>query len=651
MSNEELIEKLKQAQKEKSYYEALSGQLMNENKRLEKMLDKYLRLFYDTPVGYITIDQSGIIHDSNRAFLRNINEMRDNVVGKGISDFIHEDSLPSYQLFFENVFLSGNSTQTDIKLVRSSGSAFDVRLTGNIEQAADGDNVFARITVEDISESKQREQQILDSEENYRLLIEYQDDYLLKIDTNGRILFASPSFCEIFDLDERQVIRKSILDFVSDITKEEINEYIRDLQSPPFRKNFDMRAATPRGQIYISWACKTVLDEDRRPVAVVGVGRDITGRKRAERKLRESEATARALINAPTDFVVLINRNGRLISGNTVAGEKFGLSQEEMAGNIFFELFDIEKRDFLFEMFDKVIKSGKSVRFENVFWNEWYDVVVYPVIDDGNVSKVAFVARDITNIKRDEEEMQKLFNEIALSEQKLTELNESKDKFFSIISHDLKSPLQSLLLVSKMLSRSSDELSREEIREYSEDLHNTSGNLYKLLENLLHWSRIQRGAIDYNPEEFDMNSLAAESIDIVQDAAARKDIQIENNISNDLHPVADINMTNTVIRNLLSNSIKFTGNGGRITIDAEAVNNEFIRIKISDTGVGMDRETVDSLFKIGRQKSSPGTKDEKGSGIGLILCRELVEKQGGSIGAESEPGKGSTFYFTLPYSE
>ncbi|MFP4528249.1 MAG: PAS domain S-box protein [Candidatus Kapaibacterium sp.] len=647
MSNEEIADKIKQLQKEKSYFEALSGQLLSENKKLERMLDKYLRLFYDTPVGYITIDESGVIRDANRAFLDTMHAIRDNAIGAPITNFLHKDSMPAYNLFFENIFLSGNPGEVELRLVRPDGEDFDARLSGNLEHTSESGGLIARITAEDISERKQREQQIIDSEENYRVLIEHQDDYLLKIATNGQILFASPSFCDIFRTSEAQLREKNILDFVAPGAKSELAACIESLGAPPFRKYFDMPADTPSGRIYISWACKSVLDSSGRPVAHVGVGRDITRQKMAEQKLRESEATARALINAPTDFVVLVDRSGDIISGNKVAARKFDIGIDDLEGRFFFDYFNNERRDFLQDLFEEVIKSGKSVRFENQFWSEWYDVVVYPIIDGEHASKVAFVARDISIIKRDEQEMQKLFDEIARSEQKLSELNESKDKFFSIISHDLKSPLQSLMLVSNMLRRNAESLSREDICEYADDLNNTAGNLYKLLENLLHWSRIQRGAIDFNPESFALRKLADESINIVIDAANRKKIEMSNNIPPDIIPRADINMTNTVLRNLLSNAIKFTPEGGSIMIEADD-NEDMIEVRVVDSGRGMPPEILDSLFRIGRQTTTPGTNDEKGSGIGLILCRELVEKQGGQISASSAEGEGSTFRFTLP---
>jgi signal transduction histidine kinase len=229
----------------------------------------------------------------------------------------------------------------------------------------------------------------------------------------------------------------------------------------------------------------------------------------------------------------------------------------------------------------------------------------------------------------------------------LQELNATKDKFFSIISHDLKGPLNSLSSFSGLLINYFDSLSKEEIQTLAKDLDKSLKNLFALLENLLEWSRSQTGAIEFKPEAFNLSALVQENIDLLTAQAHTKEITLHYSNPQPVTVMAHKNSVTTVIRNLISNAIKFTPKGGTITLSATKSNEEAL-ISIADTGVGMSKEVIDKIFRIDAKHSTKGTADEKGTGLGLVLCKDFVEKNNGSIGVQSEEGKGSTFYFTLP---
>ncbi|RAW02960.1 tetratricopeptide repeat-containing sensor histidine kinase [Pseudochryseolinea flava] len=228
----------------------------------------------------------------------------------------------------------------------------------------------------------------------------------------------------------------------------------------------------------------------------------------------------------------------------------------------------------------------------------------------------------------------------------LIALNATKDKFFSIISHDLKGPLNSLTSFSGLLINHSDSLSKEEIKMLAQDLDKSLKNLFALLENLLEWSRSQTGNIEFKPEVIDMMEVLDVNKSLLEAQAANKQIAIANLCVTPLRVHADKNSITTVVRNLLSNAIKFTPPGGTITLNAKE-NGTSVNVSIADTGVGMPKEVMEKLFRIDTKHSTKGTANEKGTGLGLILCKEFVEKNGGHIGVESEVGKGSTFYFSL----
>lgn len=230
----------------------------------------------------------------------------------------------------------------------------------------------------------------------------------------------------------------------------------------------------------------------------------------------------------------------------------------------------------------------------------------------------------------------------------LQDLNATKDKFFSIISHDLKGPLNSLTSFSGLLINHTDSLSKEEIQMLAKDLDKTLKNLFALLENLLEWSRSQTGNIDFTPENFDLAAVIEGNKDLLLAQAQHKKITLLNGHTGEVPVRAHRNSINTVVRNLISNAIKFTPEGGKITLALHHKQDHEVIASIADTGVGMGEDILKKLFRIDTKHSTRGTANEKGTGLGLILCKEFVEKNGGRIWVESEVGKGSVFYFTVP---
>ncbi len=236
---------------------------------------------------------------------------------------------------------------------------------------------------------------------------------------------------------------------------------------------------------------------------------------------------------------------------------------------------------------------------------------------------------------------------VAQQNVQLQNLNATKDKFFSIISHDLKGPLNSFTSFSRMLIDHTDSLTREEIQMLAREINNNLKNLFTLLENLLEWSRSQTGNIEFRPEPFDLRELLVQNRDLLKAQAANKGITIRYDEGEPCITNAHKHSVNTVIRNLISNAIKFTPSSGAITLSIRRETGDFV-VSIADTGVGMSPETLKKLFRIDTKYTTQGTANEKGTGLGLILCKDFIEKNGGSIGVESHEGKGSVFFFRLP---
>jgi len=240
-------------------------------------------------------------------------------------------------------------------------------------------------------------------------------------------------------------------------------------------------------------------------------------------------------------------------------------------------------------------------------------------------------------------------NKIIEQSKILRELNHTKDKFFSIISHDLKGAIGGFLSQTDFLAQDFENLTPSDSHDLIIRMNQSSEQLYSLLENLLLWSRAQTGDIPHKPEKFKLRKLVDSILDLYEEHLKQKELKAIVKIDYDLEVFADLNMLSTVFRNLVLNAIKFSYLQNTIVLTAKLVD-EKAEVQITDHGVGIKEKDLERLFKIEESFSTPGTKREKGSGLGLILCKEFIEKNGGTIKVESEPGKGSAFLFTIPLS-
>jgi signal transduction histidine kinase len=261
-----------------------------------------------------------------------------------------------------------------------------------------------------------------------------------------------------------------------------------------------------------------------------------------------------------------------------------------------------------------------------------------------------FVSRQIVKVldmQYANRRLNESFNELSVAKKELEIINKNKDRFFSIIAHDLRSPFNTLLGISEMISGDMDEMSMREVKEISSVIHSSTQNLFKLIENLLSWSRLQMGSFYIEPKEIKVRDIANSVLEILDITANEKEVLIQNNIKN-MKAFADKECVKTVFRNLVSNAIKFTKRSeGIINLTSKELP-EFIEITIADNGVGIKSSIVKNLFSINEKTSYAGTENESGTGLGLILCKDLIEKNNGKIWVESKYGKGSRFTFTLP---
>lgn len=497
----------------------------------------------------------------------------------------------------------------------------------------------------DITERKQTQLALNESEKRYRHLVELSPDAIL-VHVKGKLVYVNESCLKLFGASNRnEVLYKSITEFILpdsiDIFKAKIknntdkNSNVLH-QSQQFKRldgtKINVEASTSPIIFNNESATQTII-------------RDITERKHIEEELRKSQLEVNTLLDSLPGLAFLKDKNHRYLIVNQKFCDAIGYTKEELIGKTDFDILPHHTAIKYITEDMEVLKTGKimDTREEQTLVDGKLLTIgtrKVPVKDNsGNVIGLIGLGVDITERKEAEEAIKKYSSE-------LEELNAEKDKFFSIISHDLRSPFQGLLGLTNAIVEEYENLSVEELKLFVNNIYNSSKNLFNLIENLLQWSRIQRGKLEINLTQIELYEAILYVINLLSRNAAAKDIRIINETVPSIFVYSDVNILHSTLQNLISNSIKFTGYGGEIKISS-IVEDNFIAVTVYDNGVGIHEDDLSKLFRIDTQHTTIGTAKESGTGLGLIICKELIEKQGGTIKVESKLGKGSAFTFTL----
>jgi PAS domain S-box-containing protein len=385
------------------------------------------------------------------------------------------------------------------------------------------------------------------------------------------------------------------------------------------------------------------------PIATVIIGKilsDLVSKSSLDHKLKSSEERFRTLVENAFDGIYLI-RNKKFEYVNPRFTELMGYTFEEVTA----EGFDInetlteESRKLVAQRFE-ARKRGEYVapRYEAQLIDKYGNTreveFSTAAIKTRNEVQIVGLVRDISGRKRNEKAL-------ALSNQKLQQTIAEKDKLFSIIAHDLRSPFMGLLGLTEIMAEQSNDFSMDEMRNYSRSLRKTTVSLYALLENLLDWSRLSRNMVNPQMKEVALQPLIDECLQQQQYSIGRKELTITFDSTQTISAHADPSLLVSVFRNLISNAIKFTSKGGEIGIEVSDVGNHEVQIVVSDTGVGISPKKLLNLFSHEKDIINKGTEGEPSTGLGLVICKELLEKMHGTIRAESVEGAGSRFVITL----
>ena len=376
---------------------------------------------------------------------------------------------------------------------------------------------------------------------------------------------------------------------------------------------------------------------------------EIADLKRAETALKESKETAENYLNIAAGIILKLDKNGNIELLNDNGRDLLKSKHLSLTGKNWFETcIPADIRDQIKDVFKNLMlgKTENLEQFENrIVTCEgiektilWHNEILHD--ENGNITGALCSGEDIT--ERKEAEQMLLQNELHLRK-----LNVTKDKLFSVVAHDLKGPFSNIVGFSTLLNDEFDKLQYSNIKEFVKIISKSAVQTMQLLDNLLEWSRLQQRGLMFTPVHINLFELVDDVLEQIKGQAGAKNIKLINLVHNQFNCFADENMLKIIIRNLVSNAVKFTEQGGRVDVNAVKTDN-FTEISVTDNGVGIQPENIEKLFKIETEISTRGTASETGTGLGLILCHEFVEKHGGNIKVESTPGKGSKFSFTIP---
>ncbi len=471
-------------------------------------------------------------------------------------------------------------------------------------------------------------------------------DMFCIVSFDGRFLDVNDAWEETLGYERKALIGERFMDFVHSDDQQTTLEVFSGILSGRSVANFVNRyRRTDGSHRWLEWHSKA--SEDRCLVYAVAV--DITERHHTMEHLLEQQRIVSSIANAARDAIVMMTPDGRVIFWNEAASRMFGYTREEISDkdlhrtlvpDRFHEDHDRGMKEFVLTgsgpIVDQTIGHVARHRDGHEFPVE---ISVTAVMLEGAWHAVGII-RDVTERTRAEEAL-------LASEAMLREVNAEKDRFFSIIAHDLRSPLGTLQALTEVLMDSHAGMTQMELSDVLRSMHRSAGNVNQLLENLLEWARMQKDRSQFEPAAVPVSVLIHESIALLQDTTASKGISVRLDIPEELVVKADRRMLDGVVRNLFSNAVKFTRAGGRIQVSARR-RDGMAEITVRDSGIGMPSELLANLFRIDRNTGRLGTNNEPTSGLGLVLVREFVEKNGGRIRADSAEGQGSTFTFTVP---
>ena len=646
-------------------------------------VDKFTELYEFAPTGYLSLSKEGRIIEINFSASQMLGKERLRLKSSSFCFFVSDDTKPVFNLFFETVFSNKTKETCELTLTMNGNSPVYVQLNGILTEKGD----HCLVSIVDITTRRRMENMnlarlnLLKFAENHNL-----DDFLEETLNQAEQLTGSMiGFYHFIAADQKTILLQNW----STRTKKEFcnaegkgmhynvsragvwadciierrpvihNDYL----SLPHRKGM------PPGHALVIRELTVPVFRHGKIMAMLGIGNkpaeytdsdvelvslltdlvwDIVERKRAEESLQNTLSLIDSTLDSIHNAILVVDHHGKVLKTNAKFAEIWHIPVEVIAS--------ADDKELLNAVLDQLVAPDDFMtRVSELYGKPEAESIDLIYLSDGRIferiSKPMFIrgkpgARVWSFLDITERAM--ALQQLKVANDDLQNLNAEKDKFFSIIAHDLRSPFNTFLGFTKMMAEDLDSFSSNDLQKVALSMRNSATNLYSLLEKLLEWSRIRRGATVFEPVFSPLMPIIEESLITVREPASHKKIEIGFEINGDCKVFADRYMLSTIVRNLVTNAIKFSHGGGKISIVAKPMTGSSVEISIRDTGIGMNKSMVDNLFRLDKQTNRKGTEGELTTGLGLMICKEFVEKHGGNLWVVSEEGKGSTFYFSLP---
>lgn len=621
---------------------------------LRKSEERFRALFSQNAMGIVAIDHLGRIIEANRRFCELLGSECGDILQVPFTSMVHPGDADFFdQIIQQPAITENNQPKPGVKkrLVREDGSIIWIEVFYSYISKNRNKAHSVILSVQDITWQKEAENALDTSRKTLQAIADNTTAFIYTKDKEGRYRFVNSALEKAFGKLPGEMIGKKD----DELTQKETANHFRDNDLEVIRNGkpgiFEETKELPDG-LHTAISVKVPLFDLQGEISgICGITTDITDRKKAEEELIDLKDKLELALSAGEMGIWewYVEDNKVAWYGNHA--QLYGISNDQFHGHAgeVRALTHPEDRDLATAAFRKTITTGAE--FENTYRVVWPDKSTHWLYSYGNLVrneygkpyKVVGYTHDITTEKLARDK-------IITQNRELSQINSTKDKLFSVVSHDLMNPLNSLLGFTQLLEMNYQNASTESIGQYTRLISKSANAMADLLQTLSQWSMSQRGKIRVAPKTIHLSQLIDELSEHLSANFHNKRLSLQNEIPVDHIAYADEEMLRTVLRNLLNNAVKFSNPGGQI-VAGSTLNGGTVIIRVSDQGVGIEADKLNKLFSVSSEVSTPGTAGEKGNGIGLIICKEFIGLNHGSIRAESTPGKGSDFYLEIPVNK
>ncbi|MBN2829806.1 MAG: PAS domain S-box protein [Candidatus Cloacimonetes bacterium] len=605
------------------------------------------------PIPFFVIDTNEVYLECNEAFASVFGKTREDFIGKSVGISSSISQTKSY-LEMDKKLLKEKKLQVyETSITDHSGKILHVIFFKNVFYGKNGEVAGILGSFIDLSEKRELLKSLQKSEEQLAAVFHHAAVGIVVFSMKWKPLFINSYLQELlgYNKEEIEQINQKVLS--NDKSKQYFDNILLSLEQSNARyiRRVHRFVTKQKKEVWGDLSISLLHDEFNNPDSFICVFSDVTEAKKYEDSLSKLNNLLSSVMNSPYQiYIASLDRNYRYTSFNKNYQDtmKKHRNLDITLGGYYLDNYPgFEDKENHRRILDNVLRGQVHTGFREYSLESKQEILEYfycPIVsEDNSIEGITIYSVDVTD---------KILTQRALqqSEAELKSANYTKDQFFSIIAHDLRAPLGNIRSVLEFISSNEDTLNEEEKNDFIKELHMEASETFNLLENLLLWSRSQRDGIIINPSRVEVRKIVGKILKLYNKIAQRKNIEISTDIDSDLVGFFDYNTIETVLRNLLNNAVKFTPAGGKIMLSAHQRNDEII-IVISDTGIGISKDRLPSIFAMDENITNNHTREDSGSGLGLILSHDFVRRNNGTISVKSKVGEGTTFTLSLPLSD